>query len=400
MAIVNANTELLPNGLGDIAPNLYTSVETVARELTGLVSAVTINTGDKVAALGSQITSFRTRARSARNTKSGHTPDTVPAHGMDTPNLQITKARTVPIRYTDDEMANFEQGDAYGFQKVLSHDMEQAMRTLVNEVEADLGALFKVNRQWDVGTAGTAPFASSAAPTQDTAKLRRVLNLSGAPRSNRCLVLTHAAAEALLSNPSLAKVNESGNGEVLRDGAIARVGGFDIFESHYLDVEDNRVAASAPAAAQKINLAAGYKKGSTGPFVCDAGTSSTAPTGSTIYIGTTPYVVETYSVASAVATFTIRGGLLEDVANDTDVDPVASHEQSIALYKGAAELAIRAPARPRRDNARDVMIVRDPQSMLAFEIAEYAEHRQHYWEVSAVWGQQVWQREYVAGLLG
>ena len=398
MAITSANAGLLPNGLGDIAPNLYSSVETVARELTGAIRAVKVNTGSDVAAVGSQITSFRTRAREAIDTVAGHTAPTVDAQEMDTPNLQITKSRTVPIRYTDAEMANFQQGDAYGFQAVLSNDIEQAFRSLTNEIDKEIIDTMMARRAYEAvpGTIARL-FADNSAPTKTVASVRSHLNRVGAPKGQRCLIIGHTDAEALMANQYLAKVNEAGTSETLRDGKVARIGGFDIYESDNCDGVGLNVAASTPHASLAINLAAGYDRYDD-TFVVDQSSNGAVAAGTVVKIGNFNYVVNTAKAAAGTSVNIRAPGLLEAAPDDTGVDAVAAHGLCFALHMNAFELAIRAPARPRQDNARDVMIVRDPESMIAFEIAEYAEHRQHHWEVTAVWGMQLWQREFLSGV--
>ena len=59
----------------------------------------------------------------------------------------------------------------------------------------------------------------------------------------------------------------------------------------------------------------------------------------------------------------------------------------MCFSKNAIHLVTRVPARPiQGDSAEDVMIVQDPRSGLAFEVAMYKEYRQVKFEISIAYG--------------
>jgi hypothetical protein len=72
----------------------------------------------------------------------------------------------------------------------------------------------------------------------------------------------------------------------------------------------------------------------------------------------------------------------------------------MVFSRNAIQLVTRIPARPvEGDRAEDVMIIQDPRSGLAFELAMYKEYRQVHYELSAAWGQAVIKPEHLALLI-
>jgi hypothetical protein len=74
---------------------------------------------------------------------------------------------------------------------------------------------------------------------------------------------------------------------------------------------------------------------------------------------------------------------------------------NVALHKSALELAIRPPAEPAGgDAADDKMIVVDPWSGLAFEIASYKGYMKRMIEVRCLYQWKAWKPDAIALLLG
>ncbi len=81
----------------------------------------------------------------------------------------------VPFQWTGEEQKGVNNGPGYA--NIRRNQIAQAMRTLVNEMESDLGKLALISSRAS-GTAGTTPFATNLS---DTAQVRKILSDNGAP---------------------------------------------------------------------------------------------------------------------------------------------------------------------------------------------------------------------------
>jgi hypothetical protein len=114
------------------------------------------------------------------------------------------------------------------------------------------------------------------------------------------------------------------------------------------------------------------------------------------------YVVaaDVANVATGSVTINAPGLKKAITANGCDLDLQTSLDRNMCFSRNAIHLVTRAPARPMEgDSAYDVMIVQDPRSGLAFEVAMYKEYRQVHYEVSIAWGFEVIKSEHLALLI-
>ena len=103
------------------------------------------------------------------------------------------------------------------------------MRTIANEIEADVLEEGYKNASRAVGTAGTTPFGSDF---DVVAEARQILVDNGTPTDNQIsMVLNTLAGTKLRNLAQLQKVNESGGGELLRQGALLDLQGIMLKES-------------------------------------------------------------------------------------------------------------------------------------------------------------------------
>lgn len=383
----------MANTLTAILPVIYEALDVISRELVGFIPAVTRNSSAERAAVGQTITYPVVPAITAEDI----TPGTNPADsgdmtvGSDT--LTISKARSAPIRWSGEEQRSLMNGDNPQLRNVVRDQFAQAMRVLVNEVESDLGALYK-NASRAYGTAGTAPFGT-AGDLSDIAQLRKILDDNGAPSSDLQLVLGTAAMANLRGKQNvLFKVNEAGTDQLLRQGVLGMLQGFMVRDSAQAKAHTKGTGTS-----YQINNGSGEAVGDTSIAV-DTG-SGTIIAGDVVTVAgdTNKYIVGT---ALASGSFVInKPGLLAAAADNAAVTVGNNYAANMGFARSAIHLITRAPAMPEGgDSADDVIEITDPVSGLSFQVASYAQYRRRKIEVGLAWGVKAAKSEHIAILLG
>jgi len=216
----------MPNVLDDLIPDLYASLQVISRELVGIIPAVTANmTADSVAK--NQILRVPVTPASENFDITIGTEPSVDGDEFDNIEVKISKFRIAkPILWNGEE----ELGLGATHDGLLANQFTQRMRSLVNEMEADLfREAISGARGGNYGVPGTTPFAGSS--MRDFAQLVKLMNDKGAPQTDRQMVLNTTAAAELRDNSNLFKVNEAGDAGLLRQGVIGRLYNFDIRET-------------------------------------------------------------------------------------------------------------------------------------------------------------------------
>lgn len=381
----------MANTLTGLIPTLYQALDMVARELVGFVPAVTRNSSAEQAAVNQTITFPVVPAATAADITPGVTAPDTGDQTIATATLAITKSRGVPIRWNGEEQKGVAHSGQLG--NIMRDQFAQAMRTLVNEIEADLAALYVASSRAH-GTAGTAPFGT-AADFSDFAGVHQILDDNGCPQSGRQLVLGSAAIANLRGKQSvLFKANEAGTDALLREGIIGRVEGLDIHNSAQVKAHTRGTGAS-----HLVNDATPPTVGDVA-ITLDTGTG-TIVAGDVISLAgdANKYVVGTALAANVV---TLNKPGLRVAADDDDaLTYIAAYRANMAFHRSALQLVTRVPAMPEGgDSADDVMTITDPVSGLSFQVAVYRQRRQVHYEVSIAWGVKATKSEFIATLLG
>ncbi len=377
----------MANTLTGLIPDLYESMDIVSRELVGLIPAVSRDHTIDRAAVGQSVKSFVAPAVTATDITPGVTPPNDGDQTLSNVSMTITKARRVPIRWNGEEQRGVNSGP--GYRNIRANQMAQAFRTLTNEIEADLAALY-VNASRGYGTPGTAPFGSSLA---DSAQPRKILADNGTPLTDLQLVIDTSAGANLRTLANLTRVSESGTADVLRQGVLIDLHGFAIRESAAIKTHTKGTGTSYVTSgtyavgATAITLATGSGTLVAGDEVQFAGDSNW-------------YVVKAGISAPGVLTIAAPG-LLKALGTGVAVSVRNGGVKNMAFRRSAIALATRMPALPEEgDSADDRMTLIDPVSGLAFEIAMYRQYRQVQYELSLAWGVQVFKPEHLAILEG
>lgn len=384
----------MANNLTGLVPTLYNALDTVSRELVGFIPAVSSDMTFARAAVGQTVTSPVTNAATASDIVPAVTPPNDGDQSIGSVSMAINKARRVPIRWNGEEKKGLDNNGAE-FNVILRDQFAQGMRTLVNEVEADLAAV-AINSSRAYGTAGTTPFATNLA---DSAQLRRILSDNGAPLGDLQMVIDTSAGANMRTLTQLSKANEAADDSLLRRGVLLDVHGFAIRESAQVKTPIIGSAASA------TTNTAGYAVGATAITLASAGTGGVLAGDIITFAGdASKYVVAAgdADVSNGGVITLAAPGLRKAVpAAATAITVVSASTRSAAFARSAIALATRAPALPPQgDSAVDRMLITDPVSGLTFEVAMYAQYRQMQYEVSLAWGTKAVKSEHIASLLG
>lgn len=379
--------------LTSLIPTIYNAMDTVSREQAGFIRAVGRDSGAERAALNETVMSPVVGPMAAEPLNVGAYAADTPAQTINNVSMTISKARSVPFGITGEENRGLNNAGTLG--TINSSRIAQAIRTLTNEVEADLAALH-VAASRAYGTYNGTPFGTAADLT-DFAACKRILEENGAPASDLHMVLDSASVMRLRGKQStLFKVNEAGSDELLRTGAMGRVMDFDM---HYSPAVKQAVTVGTATATVD---ATGYAVGSTSFTLSAAAVALVAGDIITFAGDTNQYVVKT-GVSGTGGTLEIQepGIKVAMSAATKAITVVAATTRNMFFYRGAIQLATRAPAMPDGgDSADDVMIITDPVSGIAYEFCLYRQKRQIRYECNLAWGAAVVQPRHVGLLIG
>jgi hypothetical protein len=384
------------NTITGLVPEIYEALDVVSRELTGLIPAVTMNASAERAAVNQNI---RVDVEPA-----GNVGDITPAMAIPDPTGQtsgytdvvITKSRAAEFGFNGDAQKGLDTGP--GYMSVRAGKIAQAIRAVVNEVEADLAGLHTTFSR-AAGAAGTTPFGTANDYTGATLA-RKILKDNGAPLGDNQLVIDTAAGSNILGKQSA--VNAAGTDSLLRQGVLLDISGMAIRESGQI------LTSTAGAMASATTDNAGYSVGDTVITLATAGTGVVAAGDVITFAGDSEqYVVAAVNFAGANPasgdTITLaEPGLRTAIATSaTAITVVASAARNMCFDRSALVLAARSPARPEEgDQASDVMIIQDPRSGLPLEFSIYPGYRKVRYEVALAWGVKNIKPQHTALLLG
>lgn len=380
----------MANGLSGLIPNVYKALDVVSRELVGWIPSVTMDADVARAAVGQEVISHIAPASTATDITPGVTPPDDGDQTFGNIGVTITKARRVPFRWNGEQERGLNNRGA-GAEALKMDQIQQAIRTLTNEVEADIQAAARIAASRGTGTAGTTPFATNLG---DTAQVRKILDDNGAPQSNRSLIIDTTAGANLRTLAQLTKANEAGTVMTMRDGELLNLHGMSVKESNAVQPVTKGTGASF-----LVNSGGGLAKGAT-TIPVDGGTGTILAGDIVTFAGDSNKYVVTEALAGG--SFKIGGpGLRLAVADNAAVTVGNNFTANVAFAKSALVLAARQPALPSDgDLAKDRTTVVDPRSGLAFEIAMYPQYRQMQYEISLAWGVKGIKPEHIALLLG
>lgn len=381
----------MANTLTNLLPELYVNLDVVSRELVGLIPSVTLDASANRAAKDQTIRTFIAPAASSRAITPGlYAPDDG-NQTIGSTTLTINTLEAVPIRWNGEEIASL----GPDFAAVRAAQFQQAVRTLTNKIESDLGALYtKFSRA--AGAAATTPFGTAGDYTA-ASLTRKIMVDNGAPTSDLQLVLDTTAGANLRGKQAANAADPAGSTGLLRQGVLTDLNGMMVRESAQI----------------KTHTAGSFSSGTLTSAVRAVGSTSLVTTadytaglgaGDIITLahesGANKYVIQ--SVAAGAITIQAPGLRTATAATGTvAITLIATSPRNMAFSKSAIVLATRLPyLPPNGDAASSRVTITDPRSGLSFDVAEYRQYMQTHWEVQCAWGVAVIKPEHTALLLG
>ncbi len=385
----------MSNTLTNLTPELFEAMDVVSRELTGMIPAVSRDSNADRAAKDQTVRSFVAPAATSYDI----TPAQLPADNGDntftSKTITISKSKYVPVRWNGEEIRGMNSGP--GFNAMLANQFAQAMRTLTNEIEADLcGLYYKACRA--IAPAGTTLFDATGG-LKDVANVRKILMDNGAPANDIQLVLNTSAGAALRGLNQYAGANTAGSDDIVRQGILLDIYGVKVRESGQIITH---VAGTADGSTTLGS--ADYTVGAVS-LALSAGGTGTFTAGDVVLLDNSDanlYVVNTAVADVGTGNLILNApGIRKAItANGVDVDLQTSLDRNMCFSRNAIHLVTRAPASPPQgDLAMDGMVITDPRSGLSFEVRVYPEYRRVRYEIGMAWGYEVIKNEHLALLI-
>ncbi len=393
----------MANTLTNLLPDLYAGLDTVSRELVGFIPAVARNSTAERAAVGQNVRYPIAPSNTTGNISPAMTIPEPTDQTIGNGTITISKAKAAEFGFVGEEQRGLNTGP--GYLSVQADMFAQALRALVNEVEADLAAAAVAGASRAFGTVGTVPFASNMS---DASQLRKILVDNGAPPSDLNLVIDTTAGANVHTLYGINTNRDFSQVPVNQQGVLITPYGMAVRESAGFDDHVTGTAAGA------TTNTAGYAVGATTITLASAGTGSILVGDVITFAGDSErYVVTSGDAAvNGGGVITIQEpGLRQAIpASATAITVVRNVAASpdinlwspagVAFYRNAIQLVTRAPAIPQEgDLALDSMMLTDPRSGLAFEVRVYGGYRKVRYEVSLAWGWKVTQPRHTALLL-
>ena len=388
-----ANTTTLTG----LIPDLYEAMDIVARELTGMIPSVTLNASSARAAVSQAIRSYVAPAAAAETASPDRLPPDTGAQTIGTNSLVITASRVVPFQWTGEE--ELQVGAAHGRRSIQRDQVAQAIRTLVNEIEANLWKTAKEGASRCVGTVGNEVFKYVLGlGLGDAALVRRVLVDNGCPMTDLSLVIGSYEGLNLRQQATLPALGGDPGAMQLRDqGILIPLSGMAVRESY---------AVGAPVVgttSATVNTAA-YSVGAT-EFTLSAAACALVKGDIINFAGDTAnkYTITGGTLANAGTLQIGAPGLRTAISGSASpaITIITAANRNIALHRSAIQLALRAPAVPEEgDSADDRTVLTDPRTGISLEFAMYKQYRRVRYEVGAAFGSAVMKSDFIAQLYG
>lgn len=377
---------------------LYQARDQVALEPTGFIQGVMVNGGSEGVSAGGTVTSIRTTEPTL---ETSYTPAMTPPDAADittsTESLALSLYAGASIPLKGEQWAQL--ANTVGAEMALQQLYKQAIRKMVNTMEASVGSVAYKGSSRATGTAGTTPFGSNFNSIND---LRQILEDNGCPLSDGelSLVISTSAGTNLRNLTQLTKANEAATDATLRRGELLNISNFSIRTTAGVASHTKGTAASS------TTNNAGYALKATTLTLASAGTGTIVSGDVVTFAGDTAnkYVVGTgdSDVSNGGTIILGQPGLRVAMSAATKAITVGNdYTANLGFHKSAIELAMRPPAQPPGGDAgEEIGVLFDERTGLSFSARLYKGYGMSQIKLMAFYGVKVWKPEYVGTLLG
>lgn len=394
----------MSNTLTNLIPDLYAGLDQVSRELVGYIPAVGRNATAERAAVNQTVRYHKAPAGNSSNISPAMTVPEPTDQTIGSDTITITKAKAAEFGWVGEEQRGLDNNGP-GYLSVQADQFAQALRVLVNEIEADLAAEAVAGASRAHGTPGTQVFNTNI---NDVSQLRKILVDNGSPTSDLQLVLDTTAGSYLRTLYGINTDRDWSDAVFQQQGVLITPHGLQVRETGQPQSHDGGDADGATTNADgyavgdtEITLAsAGTGEIKAGDVITFAGDSNqyVVVTGDADVSGGGSIVIQEPGLRVAIGTSATDITVVDDGESASSGDYEA---RGVAFHRNAIVLASRAPALPQEgDIASDRMMMQDPRSGMTFEVSMYPGYRKVRLEVAAAWGQSSVQKRHTALLLG
>ncbi len=357
-----------------LAPVLFAGGRLTPREMTGYVGACRRDFKDQGVYKGGTVKVSVVPALTAHDSANAMTFTAGDDRTPTTIDFTLNQAKEVNWNLSaEDERQLMISQTA---QDVLQQTINQGLRTLVNSMESYLATTARRAASRAYGIAGTAPFGTPG--ISDLAAVLKILKDNGAAEVDLQAVINTAAGLNLRSLSNLFKVNEAGDGTLLRAGSIGDLFGFNIRES------------AAPAAVTKGTGAsytsdtAGYAVGATS-ITLITGTGTVLAGDVVTFAGdTNKYVVKT-GVAAPGTIVLQEPGLLVALAASAVAMTVGNTYTANSVFQRNALVLVARPALQPEGPIAEQMIITDKLTGLTFLLLRVVGNGMTSWYMKVVY---------------
>lgn len=306
--------------------------------------------------------------------------------------LPLDQWKHVDFFLTDKQMVEVDRNRHF-----MPMQVSEAVKALANNVDNYIHNLYKGVFGY-VGTAGTAPFAS----TSDATEARRRLAEQLSPMDNLRMVINPAAESKALQLTPFSDWSQSNDARPKIEGEIGRKFGFDWY------MTQNVVSHAAGTAASCTVSSTQVANTSTIDMIASGGGTINVGDIFTLSGDTQTYVIKARSANSlqiantSTVTLTVAPVIQQAVSAATQVTFKGSHAVNLAFHRNAFAFA----SRPLMANTAELsmgsqmMTATDPISGIGLRLEVARQYKQVIWDFDVLFGGLLVRPEFACRVAG